>query len=324
MLKLSVIYGTITIGDCMLYTDISHNKTSKLIMGCDYMGTIVSETEAKNLFDSYCGMGGNHFDTAHLYCDGESERVLGRWMKSKSRDSIFLSTKGGFPYHGCENSRLDEKSLRSDIEESLKRLKEEYVDLYYLHRDDADIPAGEIIETLNKFIKEGKTKSIGCSNWKAERIREANDYAKEHNLTGFCASQIKWSLAVTANSFSDDPTLVEMNEKELEFYKSENLKVIAFASQAKGFFSKYENGTLTGKARERYLCEKNIARFNAVKEIAKNHGVTIASIVIAYIISQKNPISLPIVGCKNTSQLTDTASCCDLILTDEEIKKLSI
>ena len=325
MLKLSLIYGTINIGDCMLYTHISQKKTSKLVMGTDYMGTLVPENDVMNLFDCYYNLGGNHFDTAHLYCRGESERLVGKWLKTKNRDDIYVSTKGGHPpLSDMTVSRLDEKDLRCDIEESLKRLNEEYVDLYYLHRDDINRPAGEIIETLNKFIKEGKTKAIGCSNWRAERIKEANDYAKEHNLEGFIASQIKWSLAVTAPCFSDDPTLVEMDERELEFYKASGMKVVAFASQAKGFFSKYENGNLDGKAKERYLWEKNVARFESAKKIALEHNVPVAAIVVSYIISQKNPDSLPIVGCKNINQLKDTAFCCDLVLSDEEIKKLNI
>ncbi len=309
----------------MLYTEISQKKTSNLIMGTDYMGTLVPQNEVMNLFDLYYELGGNHFDTAHLYCNGMSEQLVGKWLKTKKREDIFISTKGGHPAVGQMNvSRLDSKSLRCDIEESLKRLNTDCVDLYYLHRDDLKTPAGEIIETLNNFIKEGKTLSIGCSNWRSERIKEANDYAKAHGLDGFIASQIKWSLAQTSPDFCDDPTLVEMDECELEFYKNNDMKVVAFASQAKGFFSKYDNGTLEGKAKERYLCDKNIARYNVAKEIAQNRGVTVAAVVVSYIISQKNPVSMPIIGCKNIAQLKDTALFCDLVLTDEELNKFNI
>ncbi len=304
----------------MLYTEISQKKTSKLIMGTDYMGTLVPESEVMSLFDFYFDLGGNHFDTAHMYCEGLSEILVGKWLKTKKREDIFVSTKGGFPYQNV--SRLDSESLRRDIEESLVRLDTECVDLYYLHRDDVKIHAGEIIETLNSFIKEGKTVSIGCSNWKSARIKEANDYAKSHGLKGFAASEIKWSLAETSPFFKDDPTLVEMNEDELEFYQNNDLKVTAFASQAKGFFSKYEKGTLDGKSKERYWCDKNIARYVAAREIAQKRGVSIAAVVIAYLISQKNPVTMPVVGCKNIAQLKDTVAFCDLILTDKELEKL--
>ena len=305
----------------MLYTEISQKKTSRLIMGTDYMGTLVPDNEVMSLFDMYFDLGGNHFDTAHMYCAGLSEMLIGRWLKTKKREDIFVSTKGGFPYEKV--SRLDAESLRRDIEESLMRLDTDCVDLYYLHRDDTSIPAGEIIETLNSFIKEGKTVSIGCSNWKASRIKEANTYAKEHGLNGFVVSEIKWSLAKTSEKFNDDPTLVEMNEAELEFYKNSDLKVTAFAPQAKGFFSKYEKGALDEKVKDRYLCDENIERYIAAKEIAQSRGVSIAAIVISYLMSQKNPVTLPVVGCKNTTQLKDTAAFSDLMLTDDELNKLN-
>ena len=90
---------------------------------------------------------------------------------------------------------ISQKEIETDLDNSLKAFDMDYVDLYYLHRDDENIPVEEIIEYLNSFVKKGKIKNIGVSNWKSERIKKANEYAKENNLVPITFSQIKYSLA---------------------------------------------------------------------------------------------------------------------------------
>ncbi len=308
----------------MNYGYINNEKVSKIVLGTDYYGSIVDEKICYRLYDMFTDAGGNHIDTAHLYVGGESERMLGRWMKTHGRDKIYIATKGAHPpLDNMNASRLTKPELKKDLEESLKRLGVDYIDLYWLHRDHPTADVGEVIDILNDFIKEGKIRAIGCSNWKGERIAKANAYAASHGLSGFSASQIKWSLAETNSAYIDDPTLVEMDNTEYEYYKNSGIPVVAFASQGKGFFSKYaENGenALSEKAKERYLTEKNIAVCGRVKEIAAAHNTSVGAVAVAYLMSVKEVSAMPIIGCKNEIQLSDSLKAADLNLTEEEMK----
>lgn len=300
-------------------------KISDIILGTDYVGTLVSKKDALRMFDIFKSEGGTCLDTAKLYTDGMSEEIIGDWLKESGRDKMIISTKGAHPNRKTMNvSRLSKAELEEDLNSSLKRLKTDFIDIYFLHRDDKNKPAGEIIESLNSFIKQGKIRTLGASNWTAERIAEANRYAEEKGLKGFCISQIKYSLAVTNPSYADDPTLVEMNGREYDFYKKSKLAVFAFASQGKGFFSKLAQGEefLSEKAKERYFCEKNLERFKAVEEIKKAHGVSSSAAVLSFIYSDKNINASAIIGAKNENQLKDCLSASDFMLSEKEIEYL--
>lgn len=300
----------------MRYKKIDGVSVSSLILGTDYYGSTLTKRECFRMYDIFAENGGNHIDTAHLYVNGESERILGSWLKEHGRDKIYVATKGAHPpLNDMNKSRLTRRDIRSDLEESLLRLGVDYIDLYWLHRDNSAADVGEVIEILNECIKEGKIRSIGCSNWKGERISQANEYAKKHNLKGFAASQIKWSLAKTNPQYSDDPTLVEMNDTEYEFYKSSKLPIAAFASQGKGFFSKLDKLGIDGladKAKERYLCEENLKSFEIVKELSKKHNISIGAVVLAWLTTNTEVTAMPIIGCKNEAQLLDSLSAADI------------
>lgn len=303
----------------MNYFDFKGQKLSKIILGGDYYGTVVPETSVYMLLDYFFDIGGNFFDTARMYTNGLSETIYGRWFKNKNRDKLFLATKGGFPDNGV--SRIYENDVRYDLENSLKALNMEYIDLYYLHRDDEKIPCEEIIGYLNKFRDEGKIKNIGVSNWKAERIEKANSYAEKHGLEKITFSQIKYSMVKTSPGYKDDPTLVEMNESEYEIYKKLGIKVAAFASQGKGFFSKYQNGgadRLDQKTRERYFCNENINGFEKAKHIAEKYNISVASVCLLYLIEQPFFDVMPIIGCKTLGQLKNTLLGTDTVLTEKD------
>lgn len=306
----------------MIYKTINDMKVSAVAIGADYYGTSVSEKDSFRLMDIYTDFGGNCIDTARLYANGMSEEVVGRWLKGKSRDKIVVSTKGAHPpIEDMSRSRLSEEELRYDLELSLKKLDCDYIDLYWLHRDDAEKPVGPIIESLNKFIKEGKIRNIGASNWTVKRIAEANKYAEENGLKPFCASQIKWSLVKTNGDYQDDPTIVEMNEEEYEFYKKKSTAVFAYASQGKGFFSKLIKGgadSLDDKTRERYLCESNLKNSELILSIAEKNNISISAAVVSYIYSDENTNSIALIGPKNEAQLMDTIKYADFVMSKED------
>lgn len=166
---------------------------SRLIKGTDYFFHDSYEKAAANM-DAFLAIGGNTVDTAHIYCSGQSEEVLGRYMDERGcRDRIVILTKGA--HHDKNGPRVNKEAIRHDLMTSLERLRTDYVELYALHRDDPNVPVGEIIEALNEHIESGRIGAIGGSNWTWQRLQEANDHAAAHGLIGFSFSSPNLSLA---------------------------------------------------------------------------------------------------------------------------------
>lgn len=300
-------------------------KSSLIAFGTDSIGTRIDKKESFQMLSRYVASGGNHIDTAHIYGGGQSESTLGAWMKESGlRNQLLLATKGAHPNPtAMEIPRLSRSEIESDLDESLLRLGCDHVDLYWLHRDCASVPVADIVDSLNCFVKKGKIRYFGCSNWMPDRIREANAYADATNQLGFCASQIKWSLAPSSANYIDDPTLVEMDESQLSFYKEGKLAVLAFASQAKGYFSKLaQEIRLSPKAAERYDCPENRKRFQHAAKLAQEKGVHLSSVILAFIYSHSFP-AIPIIGCSNIVQLQDSLDFSDLVLTQAEMDYLN-
>ncbi len=337
----------------MKYIDIKHNNDnlhiSKIVLGTDYFGTMVSEKTAFRLLDNYFDAGGNCIDTARVYAswlpggDEASERTIGRWLKSRGiRNNIIVSTKGGHPpLENMNNGRLSRKEIEADLDKSLKMLGIDEVDLYWLHRDDTARPVEDIMETLSLLIAKGKIRAAGCSNWKTERIEATNraaSYRRTMGSTGiitgsgnqaegavghppFSASQIQWSLAASTPEAHSDPTIVCMNENEYSWYEKERFPVFAFSSQAKGFFARASAlglEAINKKSFDRYCTPENIERLERVKEYAAKTGLTPTSIALGYILCNKVPAAA-IVGCKNEAQLADSLAAADVSLPEQAV-----
>lgn len=311
----------------MIYKNIAGMKVSALVFGADSMGSGTDEKTAFALFDRATELGCNAIDTARIYGAydggeiGDSEKTIGKWLKERGgRDKIVISTKCAHPPMGrMDISRLSKAEIESDVDASLKALGTDYIDILWLHRDDVRLSAEPIINTLNELVQKGKVRSFGASNWCAKRIAEANEYAAKSGMAGFAAGQIKWSAASSAPSFDDDPTLVEMDAAEYEFYKNAKMPVFAFASQAKGFFQKYHAGgeaALSAKSRERYLCDENIERYKYLLEICDKYGISLSAAVVASLTSNRDFDTAAIVGCKTLAQLEDTFSGADAVIDE--------
>lgn len=219
--------------------------------------------------DKYVELGGWCIDTARVYCDwlenghDSSEGVIGRWLKARNnRDKICIATKGGHPEMGhMDESRLSREELTKDLEASLRVLGVDYVDIYFLHRDDPKIPVEEIMPVLNDFYESGKIHFIGVSNWTTQRIEEANKFAEENGMEPIRISQINYSLAHSSVETFGDNTLVCMDTKEFRWYKKHDFPVMAFSPQAKGFFAKLAKGDAANNLPEgQYAGPANLAR----------------------------------------------------------------
>ena len=310
----------------MRYSDSFGKTSSKILLGTAYFGDTISKEDAFNIMDEYYELGGRHIDTARLYADGESERIISKWIKSRKPNDIFLSTKGGFPNLDTPSvSRLSESEIRYDIEQSLRALEIECVEFYWLHRDDESINAKEIIDIMNKLVKEGKIKRFGASNWRVRRIEYANKYAKENSLRGFEATQVRFSPGVISPSGNADRTLVDMTKEDFDYYGHINMPVAAYASQAKGFFSKMseigESG-LSVKSRERYLCDENLRRLEVIEKLSAKYGCSVAAAICAAMCSLNKPDVFPIIGASKVSQIKDSIKGADVLIEKKELSEL--
>ncbi len=285
---------------------------SEIILGSDYYGEATSFEDASRFMDFYLDVGGNTIDTARLYTAGKSEEVIGEYLSQrKIRDKVIISSKCSHPPLGkMDVSRLSKDEIESDIEKSLKALKTDYIDFLWLHRDDKRLPVGPIIEALNEQVKKGNIRYFGTSNWCGERIAQANKYAEQHGLMGIASSQIQWSCAVPAKNY--DPTLVMMDKTEFDFYSETKIPVFAFSAQAKGFFEKYDKGELSPKAKERFLCDKNIEKYNAIKQLSLETGYSISSIALSYLTKNTAFDTFPIINCSKIEQLKDSIGVCEI------------
>ncbi len=288
----------------MNYKKLCDMELSEIVLGTEGYDERIDRDTAMQLMGFYVENGGNIIDTARLYCGGKSEALVGEFIKDK-RDKIYVSTKCAHPLtlQDLSHIRLSKEEIEDDVEKSLKALQTDYIDILWLHRDDVEKPVGPIIDTLNGLIKSGKVRHIGASNWSYDRIAEANEYAKNTNQIGFCASQALYNLATRSKVWD---TKLAYIEEEKEKYDKGTLPVFAFSSQAKGFFEKYAANDLSEKAKERYLNEQSINTFEKICERAQKDNSTISHTALKMLQEQSNFDVFMIVGPSKLSQLKET------------------
>lgn len=307
----------------MRYSDCLGKKSSKILLGTAYFGDGISKEDSYSIMDRFRELGGTHIDTARLYSGGMAEKIVGDWIKDRNATEMFVSTKGGYyEADAGEAPRLDECDIRSDLEKSLKALDVETIEFYWIHKDDETKTVEEIITLLNHFKTEGKIKKFGVSNWCSKRIKEANKFAKDNSLEGITASQIRFNPAFC---LGERGGLVGMDNQEFQFYKGENMPVVAYSSQAKGFFSKLEQfgeAGLSEKAKKRYYCEENIRRFEVLKSISQKHECSIAATISAAFSSFVSPEVFSVIGPSNLVQLEDTMGGQDITLDKNELRDI--
>lgn len=307
-------------------------KPSAICLGTGQLGSTVDKKTSFELLDAFVDMGGNFIDTAHVYADwipGErsaSEKTIGRWLKERGiRDKVIIGTKGAHPELSTMHiQRLSRDEIVKDLNESLEYLQTDYIDLYWLHRDDPKRPVADILETLNDQVSAGKIRYFGCSNWKPYRIKEALEYAEKNGLKAFVANQMMWSYALPNKEGIKDKTLVPMDEEGLELHRQTGIAAIPYSSQAKGFFTKLSISGLEGLSddiKEVYYNDENMQRFKRAKKVAEEMAISINQVALAYLISQPFT-TIPIVGCYTIEKLKDSMGAGDLQLDEKTLQYL--
>ncbi len=306
---------------------------SAIACGTAEIGGKVGKRESFSILDYFVEQGGTLIDTAKVYASwyvGDrplSEEMIGFWMHLRgNRHDVVISTKGAHPLiSDIGTPRVTPKAILGDIEDSLFALGTDYIDIYWLHRDDPTQPVEGIMETLDKAIREGKIRAIGASNWTAARIGEANAFASANGMQGFAGTQILWSAAKFEEPLNFDDTLVMMSPEDYTWYKQNDLAVFAYCSQARGVFRKAPAAGGVARLDEEYrryfsndMIEDQIA---VAYELAEKYHTTPSSILLAYITSHDVP-SVALAGFSNIGQAKDTLDSTDITLTTEELNRL--
>jgi len=305
---------------------------SRLVLGTMILHTDRLE-ESFALLDAAMELGYNTLDCAHVYGGGGSERAIGRWMQARgNREQVVILTKGCHP--NADRKRVTPFDLAADLHDSLARLQTDYIDLYLLHRDDPEVPVGPIVEALNHHHREGKIRAFGGSNWRHERIQQANEYARAHGLLPFAASSPHFSLAEQVQDPWGPGCVALSGPREAAaraWYAANQMPIFAYSSLARGFFSgriTRENfpalrDTLDPACLRAYCHEVNFQRLDRAQILAREKQVTVAQIALAYVLNQ--PLNLfALVGAESREEAQANVEATALKLTPDELAWLDL
>ncbi len=300
-------------------------------------GTVMLTAENRDgnfrLLDALFEKGFSSYDTAHGYGEGVCEKELGAWIKARGiRDEVVILTKGCHPYKG-EPKRVAPAYIRQDLEESLERLQTDHVELYLLHRDDREYPVGEIVDVLDEYKSKGQIGVYGGSNWRADRVAAANEYAAANGKARFTVSSPQFSVAEMIKE--PWPGCISVSgaqgESDRDWYDTNDISLFTWSSLAGGFmtgkftrentdgFSDYWDTNPIGA----YAYESNFQRLDRVIELAADKGVSPAQISVAYVLS-KSPRYHAIIANWEVEQIAENVAAVDIELTATEIAWLEL
>lgn len=302
----------------------SEIKLAPIAFGGNVFGWTADEATSFKLLDEFVASGFTFIDTADVYSrwvpgntGGESEVIIGKWLKARGgRDKVVIATKLGMEL-APDKKGLSKAYMARAVEDSLKRLQTDYIDLYQSHRDDPATPQQETLEAYAKLIEQGKVRAIGASNFTAPRLAEALELSKKHGLPRYESMQPQYSL-------------VERKELEGDLEQlclKEQVGVIGYYSLASGFLSgKYRSeadlGTRARGSRVKaYLNERGFRVLKALDDIAATHKATPTQVALAWLITRPS-VTAPIVSATSTTQLQDVLKSTEVKLGKAEIELL--
>ena len=291
---------------------------SRMVLGSIFEGAGSVAPHAFGLLDYFFEQGGNTFDTAYIYNAGEGERLLGEWMKQRgNREEIVVIAKGAHtPF--CEP-----KYLRSQFLESLERMQIEYADIYMMHRDNPDVPAGEFVDVMNDEVRAGRMRIFGGSNWSLARIDEANAYAAKKGVQGFGAVSNQFSLARMINPVWAG-CISASDAASKAWLKKTGMPLFAWSSQARGFFVRGSRGfTDDAELAHCWYSDDNFERLKRVRKLAKQKGTEPIHIAAAYVLHQ--PFSVfALIGPRQLSEIASSLKAFEVSLTPGEMAWLNL
>ena len=290
------------------------------------------EKESLKVINAYLDAGGNFIDTADVYGGGISEQICAKALKDR-RERIILATKGHFPVtRRFGEPPVHENALGSSrrhltlaLDDSLRRLQTDYVDLYQVHCWDRGTPLEETLSTLDTFVKSGKVRYVGLSNYTAWQIAEARQLCIRFHWEPFVTAQMQYSLI-----FRD------VERDVIPVCARYGIGLLPWSPLGGGVLSGKYSRDLTGPKnsrfgeevkhgdewRDRFVNERNLQIADVVKEVAAEHDTTPVAVAIAWLLGRPT-VSSVIIGPKSVAQLKDNLAGADLALTDEQLHKLN-
>ncbi len=299
-------------------------KVNPFCLGGNVFGWTADVITSFNILDAFVDSGLDFIDTADVYSTwvpgnhgGDSETIIGKWFKkSGKRHDVVIATKAGKPM-GPNKKGLSKTYLTQAVEDSLKRLQTDYIDLYQSHEDDQTTPLDETMDAFTNLIKQGKVIAIGASNYKAERFKEALDVSKKNGYATYQTLQPEYNLYNRKNY-----------EKELQPVCHENnIGVINYYSLASGFLTgKYRSEKDLVKSKrpnvKSYLNERGYKILDALDKVANEYHTAPASVAIAWLISRPG-ITAPIASATSVKQLHEITKAVELDLSNDAKELLS-
>jgi aryl-alcohol dehydrogenase-like predicted oxidoreductase len=296
-----------------------------LTFGGNVFGWTLDEKKSFEILDAFVAAGFNFVDTADVYSrwlpsnqGGESETIIGKWMKARAnRREVIIATKVGADI-GQGKRDLSRKHILQAVDNSLKRLQTDYIDLYQSHYDDLDTPVEETLETYTQLIKEGKVRLIGASNFSAPRLRESLEASEQHGLATYQTLQPLYNLYDR-----------EAFEKELEPLCIEySLGVINYYALASGFLTgKYRSESdlsksTRGSGNKKYMNDRGFTILQALDKVANEYNTTPASVSIAWLLARPS-VTAPIASATSMEQLDALIKATELNLDGPAISMLN-
>jgi len=296
------------------YAKVPHfpRPISRLVLGSMALSS-AEMTRSTELIEAFVAAGGNAIDTAHIY-GPDKHKVVGEFLRANGRESLIVMDKGCHPY---QQKRVTREDMASDIRESHERLGVGRTEFFVLHRDDPDVPAGEIIEWLNEHKAAGRIDGFGGSNWSCERIEAANRYAEEHGLQGMSLSSPNLALATPIEPMWAGAYSVTREDRD--WFERTGFPLFSWSSGAGGFFA----GLDTDNVKRVYVNESNLARRDRATELARRYGATPTQIAVAWTLNQ--PLNVfAIVGPKTAAEWAENLAALNLTLTPDELNYLEM
>jgi len=295
-------------------------SVSALCLGTMFFGTTVGETTAFAVLDRYYDAGGRFFDTANNYAvwidqgeGGESEALLGRWMRERgNRDDIFLATKVG----GWHDEGLGAEAIARGIEGSLERLGTDRVDLYYAHIEDRSVPQEETVGAFGELVTAGKALHIGCSNAPAWRIERARGIARAGGGAPYCCVQQRHSYLLPKPG-TDLGRQLPSSPELLDYCADQSVGLLAYSVLLGGAYTRDDRPLPDG-----YASPEADARLAVLREVAGETGATPNQVVLAWLLRGTPPV-IPLIGASSEEQLAENLGALEVGLSAEQLERLN-
>ncbi len=296
----------------MKYGKIPHldKEISKIVCGTDFL-LGQPEDVSFEAYDVFWELGGRCFDSAHCY--GDNSRVFGKWIQSRgvAKDTVFLD-KGCHPYG---SPRVTYEDMGNDIRENHERIGVEYTDLFVLHRDDENVPVGEIVDWLNEYKAQGLIGAFGGSNWTHHRIAAANEYAEKSGKQGLSLNNPNLTLAENSEPlWGGCLTIVDDGRK---WHEATQFPLFSWSSMARGYFAHTDDPDVV----RAYDNDVSRARRDRAEQLAAEMGVSTPQIAMAWVLNQPYPV-FALAGLRTADQARDTLKAVDIDLSPEQLRWL--